>query len=497
MAGGDEKRRLLSEGSGGCSVGKDGQSAAHGQEPALELGTRRGQHCHTRGHGAHPGQQQRARRKLYLAAGICLFFMVGEAVGECGGPAPLGYPGVAPGPLLSWFRPEGAATAPCWLCVGQDTQWDPPVARGELSCAQLGAGPCRVPRCPPMCLQAGTWHTAWPCPPMSRVHRRVPGTQPGHPDGCCPPADGLCQHHDQSLCPLGVLTAPHQNHELRLAPGRDPGRSALRALHLGGDGGPGLPGGAAPALGGLRHRGWGHAHHLRLRRGRQHRDGAGSAPDRPRAQPRGGRRAAQRQRPSRLRARPGGPAAEPRRAHRLLHHLLQARVQVCGSHLHLPVLGAGAGHDADHPPGRAAGAHGGDPQGDGFQRRAGHAAGGAGRGGRAQPAHLGADRGTAAAGGAHRHQRGRQRAGGAGGGELAAAGRLPLPQHHHPGGELLRGDAGLPGVPAPPRLTPGTFHVRQIKQSTRGCVCGGMLGPALSPLSAAAKDTPRAAVGGT
>ncbi|XP_063033281.1 proton-coupled zinc antiporter SLC30A2 [Melospiza melodia melodia] len=82
MAGGDEKRRLLSEGSGGgrC-VGKDGQSAEHGREPALELGTRRGQHCHSRGRGAHPGQQQRARRKLYLAAGICLFFMLGEAVG--------------------------------------------------------------------------------------------------------------------------------------------------------------------------------------------------------------------------------------------------------------------------------------------------------------------------------------------------------------------------------------------------------------------------------
>ncbi|NXK66463.1 ZNT2 protein, partial [Sylvietta virens] len=49
--------------------------------PALELGTRRGQHCHTRGAHGHPGQQQRARRKLYLAAGICLFFMVGEALG--------------------------------------------------------------------------------------------------------------------------------------------------------------------------------------------------------------------------------------------------------------------------------------------------------------------------------------------------------------------------------------------------------------------------------
>ncbi|XP_064254698.1 proton-coupled zinc antiporter SLC30A2 [Passer domesticus] len=84
MAAGDEKRHLLSEGTGGGYAGaarKDGQSAERGQEPALELGTRRGQHCHTRGAGGHPGQQQRARRKLYLAAGICLFFMVGEAVG--------------------------------------------------------------------------------------------------------------------------------------------------------------------------------------------------------------------------------------------------------------------------------------------------------------------------------------------------------------------------------------------------------------------------------
>lgn len=52
-------------------------------------------------------------------------------------------------------------------------------------------------------------------------------------------------------------------------------------------------------------------------------DGGGSAPDGPRAQPRGGRRAAQRQRPRRLRARGGGPAAERRSPHRLLHHLLQ------------------------------------------------------------------------------------------------------------------------------------------------------------------------------
>ncbi|NXM26748.1 ZNT2 protein, partial [Oxyruncus cristatus] len=49
--------------------------------PALELGTRHGQHCHSRGPDGHPGRQRRARRKLYLAAGICLVFMVGEAVG--------------------------------------------------------------------------------------------------------------------------------------------------------------------------------------------------------------------------------------------------------------------------------------------------------------------------------------------------------------------------------------------------------------------------------
>uniref|UniRef100_A0A8U8B6C8 Proton-coupled zinc antiporter SLC30A2 n=1 Tax=Geospiza parvula TaxID=87175 RepID=A0A8U8B6C8_GEOPR len=107
MAAGDEKRHLLSEGSGGyggargaggagprCSAAPErglGGSGLGGAlrvrpkppspEPALELGTRRGQHCHTRAAGGHPGQQQRARRKLYLAAGICLFFMVGEAVG--------------------------------------------------------------------------------------------------------------------------------------------------------------------------------------------------------------------------------------------------------------------------------------------------------------------------------------------------------------------------------------------------------------------------------
>lgn len=91
---------------------KDGHNSAQGQAPALELGTRRGQHCHTRGADSHPGQQQRARRKLYLAAGICLFFMVGEAVGECWVQGPEG------GSL--WGHPEWLPRAPLVLipCCG-------------------------------------------------------------------------------------------------------------------------------------------------------------------------------------------------------------------------------------------------------------------------------------------------------------------------------------------------------------------------------------------
>lgn len=65
------------------TVQEDGHSSLRGQAPALELGTRRHRHCHALGAADHPGQQQRARRKLYVAAGICLVFMLGEAVGEC------------------------------------------------------------------------------------------------------------------------------------------------------------------------------------------------------------------------------------------------------------------------------------------------------------------------------------------------------------------------------------------------------------------------------
>ncbi|XP_075029305.1 proton-coupled zinc antiporter SLC30A2 [Calonectris borealis] len=84
MAAGEEKQHLLSEGAGGSYLGavqKNGHNSVQGQAPALELGARHSRHCHARGAAGRPGQQQRARRKLYLAAGICLFFMVGEAVG--------------------------------------------------------------------------------------------------------------------------------------------------------------------------------------------------------------------------------------------------------------------------------------------------------------------------------------------------------------------------------------------------------------------------------
>nr|XP_038023153.1 zinc transporter 2 isoform X2 [Anas platyrhynchos] len=84
MAAGEEKRHLLTEGAAGSYLGtvqEDGHSSLRGQAPALELGTRRHRHCHALGAADHPGQQQRARRKLYVAAGICLVFMLGEAVG--------------------------------------------------------------------------------------------------------------------------------------------------------------------------------------------------------------------------------------------------------------------------------------------------------------------------------------------------------------------------------------------------------------------------------
>ncbi|XP_064028843.1 proton-coupled zinc antiporter SLC30A2 isoform X2 [Pogoniulus pusillus] len=84
MAADGEKRHLLSQGATGSYLGavqKNGHNSLQGQVPALALSPQHGGHCHTRGASSQPGQQQRVRRKLYLAAGICLVFMVGEVVG--------------------------------------------------------------------------------------------------------------------------------------------------------------------------------------------------------------------------------------------------------------------------------------------------------------------------------------------------------------------------------------------------------------------------------
>ncbi|XP_057257204.1 proton-coupled zinc antiporter SLC30A2 isoform X1 [Pezoporus wallicus] len=85
MAAPEEERHLLSPGAGGRSylgaAHEDGLGSVQGQGSALELGQRRSLHCHRRGAAGPRGQQQQARRRLYLAAGICLLFMAGEAVG--------------------------------------------------------------------------------------------------------------------------------------------------------------------------------------------------------------------------------------------------------------------------------------------------------------------------------------------------------------------------------------------------------------------------------
>lgn len=88
----------------------------------MELGTRRSRHCHTRGAAGHPGQQQRARRKLYLAATICLVFMVGEAVGEFWVQGPAG--------VVSLGCGQGAGRAPRRFSVDQSAQRDPQCSMG-------------------------------------------------------------------------------------------------------------------------------------------------------------------------------------------------------------------------------------------------------------------------------------------------------------------------------------------------------------------------------
>ncbi|XP_067167533.1 proton-coupled zinc antiporter SLC30A2 isoform X1 [Apteryx mantelli] len=87
MEAGEEKRHLLNEAAGGSYLGasqKTGHNSAHGRAPdagAVELGPRGSRHCHAPRAAGSRGDKQRARRKLYVAAAICLVFMAGEAVG--------------------------------------------------------------------------------------------------------------------------------------------------------------------------------------------------------------------------------------------------------------------------------------------------------------------------------------------------------------------------------------------------------------------------------
>ncbi|KAM8796005.1 proton-coupled zinc antiporter SLC30A2 [Eudromia elegans] len=73
----EEKRHLLHEAAGGSYLGVSPEAAPE----AVELGAQRGRHCHAPRAAPGPHGQQRARRKLYVAATVCLVFMVGEAVG--------------------------------------------------------------------------------------------------------------------------------------------------------------------------------------------------------------------------------------------------------------------------------------------------------------------------------------------------------------------------------------------------------------------------------
>ncbi|XP_068773460.1 proton-coupled zinc antiporter SLC30A2 isoform X2 [Struthio camelus] len=87
MEAGEEKRHLLHEAAGGSYLGvsqKPGHNSVHGQAPdagAVELGAQGSRHCHSPRAAGSRRDKQRARRKLYVAAAICLVFMVGEAVG--------------------------------------------------------------------------------------------------------------------------------------------------------------------------------------------------------------------------------------------------------------------------------------------------------------------------------------------------------------------------------------------------------------------------------
>ncbi|XP_041319056.1 zinc transporter 2 isoform X5 [Pyrgilauda ruficollis] len=182
MAAGDEKRHLLSEGTGGYG-------------------------------GARGGRGCRAPSPVRLPSGV--------------------WPGEGAGGGALRVRPKPPSPKPRFGRQGlRGGCAEGRAERGAGTGARPGAGDTAWPALP----HAGGWRPPrpaaagaeealpgrWHLPLLHGGGSRgwVPGTQPGHPDGRCPPADGLCQHHDQPLCTLGVLTAPHQNHELRMAPGR-------------------------------------------------------------------------------------------------------------------------------------------------------------------------------------------------------------------------------------------------------------------------------------
>lgn len=124
--------------------------------PAVELAIQSNHYCHAQKDGSHPdSKKQMARRKLYVASAICLVFMIGEIIGK------------AMGELT--VRLTGAETLNP-ACVFQGLESHQPACRtgGVNSLGELHSG-----------LALCRW---------------IPGTQPGHYDGCRPPAHGFCQH---------------------------------------------------------------------------------------------------------------------------------------------------------------------------------------------------------------------------------------------------------------------------------------------------------------
>ncbi|XP_029805694.1 zinc transporter 2 isoform X1 [Suricata suricatta] len=164
----------------------------------------------------------------------------------------------------------------------------------------------------------------------------------------------------------------------------------------------------------------------------QSQNGPDSSPVWPQAQPRHQPAAGEPQCPSCLYPCGWRLSAELRHLGGSLYFILQARVQVCRPHLHLPLLHPGLGDNLDHPERCDPGADGRDPQGGGLHGCTGSAAV-RGRGGSlTQPAYLGADRVPARAVCPHRHRSECRRPGRAEGSQHLPAGKVPLPHHDHP-----------------------------------------------------------------